>query len=143
MAPTNSRVLITGPSGCGKELAARVMHAKSARAEGPFVVLNAAAMVPDRMELELFGTEEGAGSGPRKVGALEEAHNGTLYIDEVADMPLETQAKILRVLVEQRFQRLGGGDPRCMSTCAWSRPPATICRRRCRRGACARISIIA
>lgn len=109
VAPTNSRVLITGPSGCGKELAARVLHAKSARAEGPFVVLNAAAMVPDRMELELFGTEEGAGSGPRKVGALEEAHNGTLYIDEVADMPLETQAKILRVLVEQRFQRLGGG----------------------------------
>jgi two-component system nitrogen regulation response regulator NtrX len=85
------------------------MHAKSTRADGPFVVLNAAAMVPDRMELELFGTEEGAGSGPRKVGALEEAHNGTLYIDEVADMPLETQAKILRVLVEQRFQRLGGG----------------------------------
>jgi len=109
VAPTNSRVLITGPSGCGKELAARVMHAKSSRADGPFVVLNAAAMVPDRMELELFGTEEGAGSGPRKVGALEEAHNGTLYIDEVADMPLETQAKILRVLVEQRFQRLGGG----------------------------------
>jgi DNA-binding response OmpR family regulator len=109
VAPTNSRVLITGPSGCGKELAARVMHAKSARADGPFVVLNAAAMVPDRMELELFGTEEGTGSGPRKVGALEEAHGGTLYIDEVADMPLETQAKILRVLVEQRFQRLGGG----------------------------------
>jgi two-component system nitrogen regulation response regulator NtrX len=88
------------------------MHAKSTRAEGPFVVLNAAAMVPDRMELELFGTEEGAGSGARKVGALEEAHNGTLYIDEMADMPLETQAKILRVLVEQRFQRLGGGGPK-------------------------------
>jgi two-component system nitrogen regulation response regulator NtrX len=108
VAPTNSRVLITGPSGCGKELAARVMHAKSGRAEGPFVVLNAAAMVPDRMELELFGTEEGTGTA-RKVGALEEAHGGTLYIDEVADMPLETQAKILRVLVEQRFQRIGGG----------------------------------
>jgi two-component system, NtrC family, nitrogen regulation response regulator NtrX len=108
VAPTNSRVLITGPSGCGKELAARVMHAKSARADGPFVVLNAAAMVPDRMELELFGTEEGTGAA-RKVGALEEAHGGTLYIDEMADMPLETQAKILRVLVEQRFQRIGGG----------------------------------
>src|SRR6478672_5067247 len=67
VAPTNSRVLITGPSGCGKELAARVMHMKSARADGPFVVLNAAAMVPDRVELELFGTEEGLGSGPRKV----------------------------------------------------------------------------
>jgi two-component system nitrogen regulation response regulator NtrX len=102
-------VLITGPSGCGKELAARVMHMKSARADGPFVVLNAAAMVPDRVELELFGTEEGVGSGPRKVGALEEAHMGSLYIDEVSDMPLETQGKILRVLVEQRFQRLGGG----------------------------------
>jgi two-component system nitrogen regulation response regulator NtrX len=85
------------------------MHAKSLRADGPFVVLNAAAMVPDRMELELFGIEEGGGAGPRKVGALEEAHTGTLYIDEVADMPLETQGKILRVLVEQRFQRLGGG----------------------------------
>src|SRR6476619_1005807 len=97
VAPTNSRVLITGPSGCGKELAARVMHMKSARADGPFV------------ELELFGTEEGVGSGPRKVGALEEAHMGSLYIDEVSDMPLETQGKILRVLVEQRFQRLGGG----------------------------------
>ena len=108
VAPTNSRVLITGPSGCGKELAARVMHTKSGRAEGPFVALNAAAMIPDRMELELFGTEEGAGTA-RKVGALEEAHGGTLYIDEVADMPLETQAKILRVLVEQRFQRIGGG----------------------------------
>jgi two-component system nitrogen regulation response regulator NtrX len=109
VAPTNSRVLITGPSGCGKELAARVMQAKSARADGPFVVLNAAAMVPDRVELELFGVEEGTSSGPRKVGALEEAHNGTLYIDEIGDMPLETQGKILRVLVEQRFQRLGGG----------------------------------
>ncbi len=112
VAPTNSRVLITGPSGSGKELAARVMHAKSAREDGPFVVLNAAAMVPDRVELELFGTEEGGGAGPRKVGALEEAHTGTLYIDEVGDMPLETQGKILRVLVEQRFQRLGGGGPK-------------------------------
>ena len=109
VAPTNSRVLITGPSGSGKELAARVLQAKSARADGPFVVLNAAAMVPDRVELELFGVEEGTSSGPRKVGALEEAHNGTLYIDEIGDMPLETQGKILRVLVEQRFQRLGGG----------------------------------
>ena len=109
VSPTNSRVLITGPSGCGKELAARMLHIKSARADGPFVVLNAAAMVPDRVELELFGTEEGAGAGARKVGALEEAHNGTLYIDEIADMPMETQAKIVRVLVEQRFQRLGGG----------------------------------
>ncbi len=107
VAPTNSRILIRGAAGSGKELAARVLHAKSLRKDGPFVVLNAAAMAPDRVEEELFGTEDV--SGPRKVGALEEAHGGTLYIDEVADMPLETQGKVLRVLVEQKFQRVGGG----------------------------------
>jgi two-component system nitrogen regulation response regulator NtrX len=83
------------------------MHDNSQRKDGPFVVLNAASMAPDRVEEELFGTEDH--SGPRKVGALEEAHGGTLYIDEVADMPLETQGKVLRVLVEQKFQRVGGG----------------------------------
>jgi two-component system nitrogen regulation response regulator NtrX len=107
VAPTNSRILIRGASGSGKELVARVLHAKSQRADRPFVVLNAAAMAPDRVEEELFGTEDRTGS-PRKVGALEEAHGGTLYIDEVADMPLETQGKVLRVLVEQKFLRLGG-----------------------------------
>jgi two-component system, NtrC family, nitrogen regulation response regulator NtrX len=109
VAPTNSRVLIRGSSGAGKEIAARFMHGKSARADGPFVVLNAAAMAPDRVEEELFGTEDRTG-GPRKVGALEEAHTGTLYIDEVADMPLETQAKVLRVLVEQKFLRVEGSQ---------------------------------
>ncbi len=109
VAPTNSRILIRGASGSGKELAARVLHAKSHRAEGPFVVLNAAAMAPDRVEEELFGTEDQTG-GPRKVGALEESHGGTLYIDEVGDMPLETQGKVLRVLVEQKFVRLGGSQ---------------------------------
>lgn len=109
VAPTNSRILIRGSSGTGKELAARVIHQKSHRADGPFVVLNAAAMAPDRVEEELFGTEDRTG-GPRKVGALEEAHTGTLYIDEVADMPMETQGKVLRVLVEQKFTRLGGAQ---------------------------------
>jgi two-component system nitrogen regulation response regulator NtrX len=107
VAPTNSRVLIVGPSGAGKELAARTIHSLSSRADGPFAVLNAAAITPERMEAELFGTESANGQG-RKVGALEEAHGGTLFIDEVADMPRETQNRILRVLIDQTFQRVGG-----------------------------------
>ena len=108
IAPTNSRIMITGPSGAGKELVARTIHDMSARASGPFMVLNAAAITPERMEEELFGVETSDG-GTRKVGALEEAHGGTLYLDEIADMPLETQGKILRVLVDQKFQRVDGG----------------------------------
>ena len=108
VAPTNSRILIVGPSGAGKELAARAMHALSGRAEGPFVVINAAAMSPERMEPELFGIEQANGGQERKVGALEEAHTGTLFIDEIGDMPRETQNKILRVLVDQTFLRVGG-----------------------------------
>ena len=106
IAPTNSRVLISGPSGSGKELIARIIHAKSHRTEGPFKAVNAASMVPERVEVELFGVEH---SGDVvKTGLLEQAHNGTLYIDEVIDMPIETQGKLLRLLVEQRFQRIGG-----------------------------------
>jgi two-component system nitrogen regulation response regulator NtrX len=109
VSPTNSRILIIGPSGAGKELAARSIHSNSARADGPFVVINAAAITPEHMEVELFGVESGNnGSSSRKVGALEEAHGGTLFIDEIADMPRETQNKILRVLVDQTFQRVGG-----------------------------------
>jgi two-component system nitrogen regulation response regulator NtrX len=100
-------VLITGPMGAGKELAARTLHAMSLRAAGPFVTLSAAAMAPERMEEELFGVEDGTGA-TRRVGALEEAHGGTLYIDELADMPTETQGKVLRVLVDQTFLRVGG-----------------------------------
>lgn len=107
IAPSNSRVLISGPMGCGKEMTARALHSMSARAEGPFVILSAATMAPERMEEELFGVEDAAG-GTNRVGALEEAHTGTLYIDEVADMPIETQGKVLRVLVDQTFQRVGG-----------------------------------
>ncbi len=108
IAPTNSRILIVGPPGSGKELAARTVHGHSARANAPFVVINAAAITPEYMETELFGVEGGNGSHSRKVGALEEAHGGTLFIDEIADMPRETQNKILRVLVDQTFQRVGG-----------------------------------
>ncbi|PHR24795.1 MAG: sigma-54-dependent Fis family transcriptional regulator [Hoeflea sp.] len=107
IAPTNSRVMILGPSGSGKELVARLIHRKSTRAGGPFVVVNAAAITPERMEVALFGTESAA-SHERKVGALEEAHGGILYLDEVADMPRGTQSKILRVLVDQQFERVGG-----------------------------------
>jgi two-component system, NtrC family, nitrogen regulation response regulator NtrX len=108
VAPTNSRILIVGPSGAGKELAARAVHAASARTDGPFVVINAAAMTPERMEIELFGAEAQNGTQERKIGALEEADGGSLFIDEIADMPRETQNKILRVLVDQTFQRVGG-----------------------------------
>src|SRR6266566_1647688 len=107
-AKANSRILIVGPSGSGKELAARTLHNASTRSEGPFVVINAAAITPERMEVELFGIEQSNGEHPRKAGALEEAHGGTLFIDEIGDMPRETQNKILRVLVDQTFQRSGG-----------------------------------
>ncbi|GBF57164.1 nitrogen assimilation regulatory protein [Candidatus Phycosocius bacilliformis] len=107
IAPMNSRVLITGPAGSGKEVIARALHAGSHRADGPFIVISAAAIAPDRMESELFGEETSEGR-PTKIGVFEHAHNGTLLLDEVAEMPMETQSKILRVLVEQRFRRLGG-----------------------------------
>jgi two-component system nitrogen regulation response regulator NtrX len=110
VAPTNSRILIVGPPGAGKEHTARAIHGQSARAEGPFVVINAAAMTPERMEVEMFGVEQADGARERKIGALEEAHGGTLFIDEIADMPRETQNKILRVLVDQTFQRVGGSN---------------------------------
>ena len=106
IATTNSRVLIAGPAGSGKEVAARLIHARSRRSGNAFVAINCATMEPDRLEVELFGIENNA--GPRNTGLFELAHNGTLYLDEVADMPLETQGKILRVLIDQTFTRVGG-----------------------------------
>jgi two-component system nitrogen regulation response regulator NtrX len=107
VAPTGSRVMVLGPPGSGKEVVARRLHSLSKRANGPFVVLNCAALHPDRLEEELFGVEDENGNA-RKVGTLERAHNGTLLLDEVADMPLATQGKIVRMLQDQSFARVGG-----------------------------------
>jgi two-component system, NtrC family, nitrogen regulation response regulator NtrX len=105
---TNARVMLTGPSGAGKEVAARYIHANSDRAKAPFVSVSSATIEPDRMEEVLFGRETvERGHEP---GLLEQAHGGFVFFDEVADMPLGTQSKILRVLVDQQFTRLGGTD---------------------------------
>ncbi|MFL6760564.1 sigma-54-dependent transcriptional regulator [Sphingomonas sp.] len=108
VAPTGSRVLISGPPGVGKEIAARMIHQWSPRARAPFIVLSAAMMSPDRVEEELFGSEN---DGVIRPGLLEHAHGGTLFLDEIADMPLTTQGKILRVLTDQSYARVGGQRP--------------------------------
>jgi two-component system nitrogen regulation response regulator NtrX len=108
VAPTGSRVLISGPPGVGKEIAARMIHQWSPRARAPFIVLSAAMMSPERVEEELFGSET---DGVVRPGQLEHAHGGTLFLDEIADMPLTTQAKILRVLTDQSYHRVGGQRP--------------------------------
>ncbi len=106
VAGTGSRVLISGPAGVGKEVAARLLHLWSPRADAPFTVVSAARMTPERVEEELFGVEEG--SELVRPGLFEQAHGGTLFLDEIADMPLTAQAKILRVLTDQSFNRVGG-----------------------------------
>lgn len=111
VASTNSRVLLSGEPGTGKNIAARMIHSKSRRADGAFLVLNCATLRPERLEAELFGSAEGGDGGDGYMGVLEQAHGGTLLLDEVADMPLETQGKIVRVLQEQRFNRVGGKIP--------------------------------
>ncbi len=105
---SNGRVMLTGPAGSGKEMAARFIHAQSNRASAPFISVSSATIEPERMEEVLFGRE----SSDRGIeqGLLEQAHGGVVYFDEVADMPLGTQSKILRVLVEQQFARAGGTD---------------------------------
>ncbi len=109
VAPTASRVLITGAQGTGKELAARLIHSRSPRANANLVMLNAASLTPERVEAELFGVEDTAMLGSvEKLGTFERAHGGTLFIDEIADLPLDTQAKILRTLQDGAFTRVGG-----------------------------------
>ena len=105
---SNGRVMLTGPGGSGKEMAARYIHANSNRASAPFICVNSASIEPERMEEVLFGRES-ADKGIEP-GLLEQAHGGVLYFDEIADMPLGTQSKILRVLVDQQFLRVGGTD---------------------------------
>ncbi|HWL46686.1 MAG TPA: sigma-54 dependent transcriptional regulator [Sphingomonadaceae bacterium] len=106
VASTGSRVLLSGPAGVGKEVAARLLHMWSQRERAPFIVVSAARMTPERVEDELFGVEEA--NELVRPGLLEQAHGGTLFLDEIADMPLTTQAKILRVLTDQSFTRTGG-----------------------------------
>ena len=106
VAGTGSRVLISGPAGVGKEVAARLLHGWSQRADAPFVIVSAARMTPERVEEELFGVEEGGDLV--RPGLLEQAHGGTLFLDEIADMPVATQARILRVLTDQSFTRIAG-----------------------------------
>ena len=122
VASTNSRVMISGAPGSGKETVARLIHAASPRADAEFVAVNAAAMSPERVENEMFGEETDDGR-IRKTGLFEQAHRGVLFLDEVADMPIATQGKILRLLVEQRFRRVGGAsdvqvDVRVISSCS-------------------------
>jgi two-component system nitrogen regulation response regulator NtrX len=111
-APTTGRVLIHGESGAGKELVARAIHARSTRAEGPFVEVNCAAVPEELIESELFGHERGAFTGAvaRRRGKFELADGGTLFLDEIGDMSLKTQAKVLRALEEQAFERVGGKE---------------------------------
>jgi len=110
VAPLDVRVLVTGPSGSGKELVARWIHLKSNRAKGPFVDVNCAAIPAELIESELFGHEKGAFTHAIKqhIGRFEEAHGGTLFLDEVGDMPLAAQAKVLRVIEEGKIRRVGG-----------------------------------
>ena len=111
VADTDLTVLVRGESGTGKELVAQALHQRSARASRPFVAVNCAAINRELVESELFGHERGAftGANTRRVGRFEAAHQGTIFLDEIGDMPLETQAKVLRILEERTFERVGGG----------------------------------
>lgn len=110
VAATSSRVLITGPSGSGKELAARVLHQNSDRSDGPFIVAHCARLSDINADSALFGSEGGR-TNRRVIGLFEQAHKGTLYFDEICDLPVDTQSKLIRAVTEQHFRRVGGSHP--------------------------------
>ena len=144
VAPTNAAVLISGDNGTGKELVARALHAFSRRAHQPLVEVNCAAIPEDLIESELFGHEKGAftGASSQHRGKFDLAHEGTLFLDEIGDMSLKTQAKILRILEEQRFERVGGAGPSRWTCGCWP-PPIKTWKRRSLRGAFGKTSITA
>ncbi|CAN0464502.1 unnamed protein product, partial [Phaeothamnion confervicola] len=113
LSNSNMTVLLTGESGTGKELVARALHRHSPRANKPFIALNTAAIPRDLLESELFGHEKGAftGAAVQRIGRFEQANGGTLFLDEIGDMPAELQTRLLRVLADGEFYRVGGHEP--------------------------------
>src|SRR3974390_2077130 len=128
VAASESRVCILGETGTGKELVARTIHEKSPRAGGPFITLNCAAVPAELIESELFGHEKGSftGASGRHIGKFEQAHEGTIFLDEIGDMPLHMQAKLLRVLEEGEVERIGGDKPIAVNVRVVVAPPRDL-----------------